>query len=89
LKPEGPILFDEDSNALEFDAQVLGDVWGTSKGDNVHVELALFGGGGRLCGVLDLTSSSYATRLPAQLLLGMPCSATDPASFDLLMNSRL
>lgn len=67
----------------------MGDLMGASKGERVHVELALFGKGGHASVLIALRGSSALVRVPAQLLLGMPCSAADTAGFDLLMRSHL
>lgn len=89
FKPAGPISLSEESNSIVFDAYLMGELMGASKGDRVHVELALFGGGGHPYGVLEFSSNSSLLHVPAQVLLGMPCSAADTAGFDLLMKSNL
>jgi hypothetical protein len=68
LKPLGAITAKPSTDVVEFDAQLLCDFAGASKGETVHAELDLFAaeGGARIC----LSRGTVSCLFPAQLLLG-------------------
>jgi hypothetical protein len=75
LKPVGVPIYDPDTWALQFDAQLLADFAGGKAGDLVRVYLDLFSE----LPVIKLVHTTDSLKLPVQLLVGRSFSDADKA----------